>query len=132
MASSTIPFLAVYVFADGIQVALNGILKGCGRQAIVMPIVVFAYWIIGVPFAYYNSFEKHDGTTDCGGGDVTCGVRGLVFGMTVGTWVHFLLLFWVVGVAIRWDLEVVLAQERMALADRGHHGDNKDEGHKVR
>ncbi|OEU17942.1 mate-domain-containing protein, partial [Fragilariopsis cylindrus CCMP1102] len=51
--ASTIPYLSIYVLADGIQTGCNGIIKGCGRQKIVVPIVVFAYWIVGVPLAYY-------------------------------------------------------------------------------
>lgn len=34
----TIPLLAAYVFADGVQVAMNGIVKGLGRQWITVPI----------------------------------------------------------------------------------------------
>ena len=117
MAASTIPYLAFYVFADGIQVALNGVIKGCGRQAIVAPMVIFAYWIVGVPMAYYNSFEKYDGTTVCNAGDITCGVRGLVAAMTAGTWVHFLLCFWVVAFFIRWEEEARLAHERMSRSE---------------
>eukprot|EP00979_Chaetoceros_neogracilis_P012570 scaffold3357_cov268-Chaetoceros_neogracile.AAC.11 len=113
MAASTMPFLAVYVFADGVQVALNGIVKGCGRQSIVMPIVIFAYWVVGVPLAYYDSFERHSGTTFCEIGEYTCGVRGLVFAMTTATWIHFLLLLGVVIWAINWEEEVKLAQDRI-------------------
>merc|ERR1711865_1362312 len=51
--AATIPFLSIYVLADGVQTGLNGIIKGCGRQKIVVPIVVVAYWMIGVPLAYY-------------------------------------------------------------------------------
>ncbi len=112
----TIPFLAVYVFADGIQVALNGVIKGCGRQAIVAPIVIFAYWVVGVPLAWYNSFERHGGTSICDDADLTCGVRGLVSAMTLGTWVHFVLCFCVVAFAIRWNEEAKRAHDRMSRA----------------
>lgn len=112
IAASTMPFLAFYVFADGVQVALNGIIKGCGRQSVVAPIVIFAYWVVAVPLAYYNSFDKYGGTTTCHDSDITCGVRGLVSAMTVGTWTHFLLCFWVVIYLIRWDEEARKARER--------------------
>eukprot|EP00581_Thalassiosira_minuscula_P000227 CAMPEP_0183736738 /NCGR_PEP_ID=MMETSP0737-20130205/50102_1 /TAXON_ID=385413 /ORGANISM="Thalassiosira miniscula, Strain CCMP1093" /LENGTH=581 /DNA_ID=CAMNT_0025970823 /DNA_START=128 /DNA_END=1870 /DNA_ORIENTATION=+ len=89
--SATIPFLAVYVMADGLQTTLNGILKGCGMQAIAMPIVIVAYWCVGVPVAYYNSFVLNAGTSECE--DLNfCGTAGLVAGMTMGTWTHFILL----------------------------------------
>ncbi len=34
LASELIPMLAFYVFADGVQAALSGIVKGCGRQSL--------------------------------------------------------------------------------------------------
>ena len=77
-ASKTIPLLATYVFADGIQTALNGVVKGCGRQCIIVPIVVVAYWVIAVPLAYYLAFVVHDGQMECDG--YFCGDLGLVGG----------------------------------------------------
>lgn len=75
--SRTIPLLAAYVFADGVQVALNGIIKGCGRQCITMPIVLVAYWVVGLPIAYYFAFVSHQGLM-CD--ELFCGVVGLVTG----------------------------------------------------
>jgi MATE family multidrug resistance protein len=77
--SRTIPLLATYVFADGIQVALNGIIKGCGRQCITMPIVVIAYWVVAVPLAYYIAMIRHDGAMFCDD-SYFCGDVGLVAG----------------------------------------------------
>ena len=112
-ATSLMPLLAIYVVADGIQSSLNGIIKGCGRQCIVMPIVVFAYWIVGVPLAYYITFVQHDGTM-CDD-NYFCGVRGLVTGMTTGTIVHMLLLAIVVVFTTNWNVESNRAQERMKM-----------------
>jgi MATE family multidrug resistance protein len=77
--SRTIPLLAMYVFADGIQCALNGIIKGCGRQCITMPIVVVAYWVVAVPLAYYIAFVRHDGVMFCDD-SYFCGDVSLVAG----------------------------------------------------
>ena len=112
-ASSLMPLLAIYVVADGIQSSLNGIIKGCGRQCIIMPIVVFAYWIVGVPLAYYIAFIQHDGTM-CDD-SYFCGIRGLVTGMTTGTIVHMLLLAMVVICKTNWNVESKRAKERMEL-----------------
>jgi multidrug resistance protein, MATE family len=79
----TMSLLAVYVFADGIQAAFNGTIKGCGRQPVIMPVVVVAYWIVGVPLAYYIAFQKFDGVMCTS--SYFCGQVGLVTGMTVGT-----------------------------------------------
>lgn len=118
-ASSTIPLLSLYVVADGIQVALNGIIKGCGRQCITVPVVVLAYWCIGVPLAYYLAFVKNGGDSDCGTEttEVFCGDIALVAGMTTGTWVHMLMLVVVVACTTNWTREAHKARERVA-ADR--------------
>jgi MATE family multidrug resistance protein len=111
-ASRLIPLLSLYVFADGIQSALNGIIKGCGRQVVTMPIVVFAYWIVGLPLAYYLAFIRHDGVMLCED-SYFCGDVGLVTGMTVGTWVHMLLLGAVVVGTTNWEAEAKKANERV-------------------
>ncbi|KAL3904732.1 MAG: hypothetical protein SGARI_004789 [Bacillariaceae sp.] len=122
-ASRTIPMLALYVIADGLQVALNGIIKGCGRQCVTMPIVLVAYWIVGVPLAYYLAFVVHDGESSCGDNNEDgwlCGDVGLVAAMTTGTWVHMLLLAMVVIGTTDWKLEARKAKERVA-ADAAEH-----------
>jgi MATE family multidrug resistance protein len=111
--SRTIPLLATYVFADGIQVALNGIIKGCGRQLVTVPIVVVAYWIVGLPLAYYIAFVRHEREMFCED-SYFCGDTGLVAGMTTGTWVHMLLLAIVVRTTTNWELEAQKAKERVA------------------
>jgi MATE family multidrug resistance protein len=113
-ASRLIPLLSLYVLADGIQSALNGIIKGCGRQVVTMPIVVFAYWIVAVPLAYYLAFVRHDGVMLCED-SYFCGDIGLVTGMTVGTWVHMLLLGAVVVGTTNWEAEAKKAKERVGV-----------------
>ena len=116
--SHLIPILSLYVFADGIQSAFNGIIKGCGRQVMAMPIVIVAYWIVGVPFSYYLAFVRND--KNMYNDDFSTGVVGLVIGMTTGTWVHMLLLGIVVVFPIQWEEEALLAKERLSrrIADK--------------
>jgi len=109
-ASSTIPYLALYIFADGLQATYNGIIKGCGRQLVTIPIVFVAYWIVGVPLAYHNAFVAHSDQS-C----QHCGVIGLVDGLTVGTWVHFILMASLVIFTTNWSEEAKSAQQRMSL-----------------
>ena len=80
------------VLADGIQVSLNGVIKGCGRQFVVMPIVVVAYWIVGVPVAYYIAFVRHDGTMSCSS-SWCCGDVALVAGYVPSTSIFRSFLF---------------------------------------
>jgi MATE family multidrug resistance protein len=114
-ASRLIPLLSLYVLADGLQSALNEIIKGCGRQVVTMPIVVVSYWIVGVPLAYYLAFVRHDGKMLCED-SYFCGDVGLVTGMTVGTWVHMLLLGAVVIGTTNWEAEAKKAKERVGVA----------------
>lgn len=115
--SHVIPLLAIYVFADGIQSSFNGIIKGCGRQVITMPVVVVAYWVVGVPLAYYLAFVRTGGSMS--NPSFFSGVRGLVLGMTAGTWVHMILLGILVVGTINWDHEVLRAKARIR-AQHGH------------
>ena len=128
--ANTIPMLAFYVFADGVQTGFNAIIKGCGRQRIAVPIVVVAYWVIGVPLAYYFGLYRSGGDdTRCAhiasdgsydpneGGLLLCGDVGLIAGMTVGTWCHMLLLAVVVIGTTDWTKEAYKAKQRV-LADQ--------------
>jgi hypothetical protein len=92
------------VFADGLQAAFNGIIKGCGRQFIIMPIVVIAYWVVGLPLSYYFAFVQNEGMMECNNNSYFCGDVGLVAGYVL----HFLCRF---AFSCRWhfsDNESVL------------------------
>ena len=109
--SRTIPLLSLYVFADGIQCAFSGIIKGCGRQVVAWPVVLVSYWVVGLPLACYLAFIRHGGDMNCH----FCGVESLVLGMTTGTWTHMLLLGVVVLGATDWGKQAIKAQERLSL-----------------
>ena len=99
--SRTIPFLAFYVIADGMQCTLDGIIRGCGQQCITMPIVVFSYWLVALPLAYHSAFIVYDGEMFCedDNDDDTdgffswythpCGTAGLVAGYVLSICLSF-------------------------------------------
>lgn len=118
MTSLLIPLLSIYVVGDGFQVALNAIIKGCGRQCVVVPIVIAAYWCVSLPLAWHFTFVRSSGTTDCHDQSL-CGVVGLVSAMTIGTWVHFILLAIYCAFMIDWRLEANLATERLSFEREG-------------
>ena len=95
------------------QVALNAIIKGCGRQIVTVPIVVFSYWVVALPLAWSFAFVKSGGKTECYNDKSLCGVVGLVGAMTIGTWCHFSLLALYSMFMINWELETRLAKERL-------------------
>jgi len=110
-ASRLIPLLAIYVITDGTQAALNGVIKGCGQQALAMPIVLFAYWVVGIPMGYYIAFVIYNGYM-CNE-SYLCGIVGLVSGATLGTCIHCLLLGVVVVFRLDWEVETKRATARM-------------------
>ena len=84
------PVLVVYTVADGIQSSLTGVLKGLGKQAVAGPIVVFSYYVIGLPISVMLAFPL-------GGRGYNMDLMGLVIGTTVGTYTHMLLFALVVS-----------------------------------
>lgn len=115
-ARKTIPFLAIYVIADGLQVTLTGAIRGCGRQCTVVPVVLISYWMIGIPSSYIIAFR----------GDL--GTLGLVIGMTLGKWIHLSLLCLIFTLIIDWKKEAGYAQERSRISIESNECLRKDYG----
>jgi len=66
-------FMSAFVFFDGLQCVASGILRGVGKQKIGAIMNIVAFYVIGIPLAYYFCFFlKH-------------GVSGLLRGMFYGT-----------------------------------------------
>ncbi|CAK0872832.1 unnamed protein product, partial [Prorocentrum cordatum] len=42
---------ALYVLADGLAASIAGSLKGCGRHALLAPVIIVAYYAVGLPAA---------------------------------------------------------------------------------
>jgi MATE family multidrug resistance protein len=112
--SRLVPLLSLYIFADALACAFNGIIKGCGRQVVTMPVILIAYWVVGVPLAYYMAFVRHNGVLTCDDGSYFCGDVGLVLGMTTGTWLHMFLLGAVVLGCTNWEGQARKARERLS------------------
>ena len=118
-AAKVIPFLAFYVFADGLQAAFNGIIRGCGTQFYAMLIVVFAYWFVGVPLSYYFAFTVNDGKMEECNVEWICGIKGLVAGLTIGTWTHMILLALLCIFFTDFEVEAHKARKRIGLENGG-------------
>lgn len=71
-AASFLWLAAAFQFVDGLQVTANGALRGIKDTRVPMLITVAAYWMFGMPVAYYLAF----GTT--------LGASGLWWGLTAG------------------------------------------------
>lgn len=99
--------LAVYTAFDGVLCVASGLIKACGRQWVAGPVVILAYYVIGIPFACALSF---------GAG---MGAMGLAVGATVGTMIHSVIICVIVA-RTDWRGEVRRAAERL---DRGGEDD---------
>ena len=116
--AKTIPYLALYVFADGMQITFNGVIKGCGRQCVVMPMVLFSYWMVGVPLSYMLAFQLdavHNFVPFIFSMQDQDGIIGLTTGMAIGSWTLFSLVGLSVCCFTDWKKEVVNAQLRMGI-----------------
>ena len=108
--------LAVYTAFDGALCVASGAIKACGKQWVAGPVVLFAYYVVGIPLAYYLAFTK--GT----------GAMGLAIGATVGTVIHAAIIIVAVW-RTDWPREARRAAERVgAKGDDGARDDAaKDE-----
>lgn len=116
--ANILPLLTIYVVADGVQGALTGILKGLGQQRYGAPIVIFSYYVVGLPLSVALGFNWDPRSLSDG-----LGIWGLCVGTTVGTLMHAL-LYAVVVSRTRWPEEAEgvarrIAEERAAAKQRG-------------
>jgi len=105
--------LAVYTAFDGALCVATGAVKACGKQWVAGPVVLFAYYVVGIPLAYYLAFTRRQGA------------MGLAIGATVGTMIHAAIIIAVVR-RTDWPLEARRAAERVG-AGEGRSKDAKDE-----
>ena len=107
--------LAVYTAFDGALCVASGAIKACGKQWIAGPVVLFAYYVVGIPLAYYLAFTRGQGA------------MGLAIGATVGTVLHAVIIIAAVW-RTDWPREARRAAERVgAKGDDGGEESASDE-----
>lgn len=72
LAKESLVFLSIFCFFDAIQGVISGILRGAGKQVIGAISNICAFYIIGLPLAYYFCFHT------------PFGVNGLMLGISGG------------------------------------------------
>ena len=73
VAQAAIPLMAIaaaFAIFDGIQVVMNGALRGAGDVRVPFLLNISTYWLIGLPVAVGSAFA------------LDLGVRGLWYGFT--------------------------------------------------
>lgn len=81
LAAKLLVLAGVFQFADGIQVASNGALRGLKDTRVPMAITLFAYWAVGMPVGWWLSFHRG------------LGARGMWMGLIAGLSVAAVMLF---------------------------------------
>ena len=109
-----LPYNAVFVWADGMQMALTGAITGAGVQERTSPLLFVAYWLLGLPLGCMWAFAWP-----------SIGLLGIWLGMLLAVYVHmaaFLLICFgqpYLSCAIEWQAATRHAEERVATdADR--------------
>eukprot|EP00928_Gymnodinium_smaydae_P061579 TRINITY_DN45623_c0_g1_i1.p1 TRINITY_DN45623_c0_g1~~TRINITY_DN45623_c0_g1_i1.p1 ORF type:complete len:485 (+),score=41.45 TRINITY_DN45623_c0_g1_i1:128-1456(+) len=97
------PLTLAFSFVDGHQAALTGILTGAGKQMVAAPIILFCYWILGVPLGICLAFGIFGGPP--------WGLEGLWTGMVVAVLCHCC-AFYVCVRRLDWEQVAAEAQER--------------------
>jgi MATE family multidrug resistance protein len=72
MIVASLAVLSVSVLFDGVQAVMMGALRGAGDVVVPTAVHLFAFWMVGLPAAWYFGLEAG------------CGVPGLFFGMVAG------------------------------------------------
>ena len=72
LAEGSLTFLSVFCFFDAIQGVISGILRGTGKQLTGAAANIIAFYIIGLPLAYYLCFKT------------SFGINGLMLGLSGG------------------------------------------------
>lgn len=81
MAAPLLIIAGMFQLFDGTQVVGLGVLRGMGDVNIPTFITFFAYWVVGLPIAYYLGIE------------LQIGVKGIWYGLTLGLLTSSVLLF---------------------------------------
>jgi MATE family multidrug resistance protein len=81
IAAQLLIIAAFFQLFDGAQVVGLGILRGMGDVNVPTVITFLAYWVLGIPVAYYLGLKQH------------LGAAGVWYGLVLGLMVASLLLF---------------------------------------
>jgi hypothetical protein len=72
LAKGSLTFLSAFCFVDAIQGVISGILRGAGKQAVGAIFNIIAFYVIGLPLAYFFCFKT------------SFGINGLMLGLAFG------------------------------------------------
>lgn len=82
--------IALFQFFDNLQIIFTGILRGLGEVKLPFFIMLFSYWIIGIPFGSYLTFK------------LNWGLEGLWVGLAISLFIVSVLLFLTIRMRVKY------------------------------
>eukprot|EP00977_Amphora_coffeiformis_P017867 scaffold5999_cov149-Amphora_coffeaeformis.AAC.4 len=105
LVAELLPISCIFMLADSIQSTAGGVLRGLGRQHLVLGLNMIGFWLLAVPAGALLTFWA----------DI--GVKGLWWGMVVGIFSSAFLSYFLVRFRIDWDAESLKAHKRISLSE---------------
>jgi len=106
LVQTTAHVAALYMFADGIQAACTGVLKGSGKQTVAYVATLVSYFGVGLPLSILFAFRFE------------WDILGLCLGLAAGCYCYLLTTTALVA-SLNWDTEVERARVRR-LGEQQH------------
>jgi len=103
LVSQLIPLMCVFMMGDAIQATTCGILRGLGRQRLVLWLNLLAFWVIGVPTGAILAFN------------INLGTHGLWWGLVTGINASCIIGILLLRFNIDWNAESKKAMERLSI-----------------
>mmetsp|Transcript_40577 Transcript_40577/g.85174 ORF Transcript_40577/g.85174 Transcript_40577/m.85174 type:complete len:525 (+) Transcript_40577:125-1699(+) len=101
LVSQLIPIACVFMIGDAIQATTGGVLRGAGRQKLVLWLNILGFWMLAVPIGATLTFV------------VGLGVVGLWWGMVIGIYLASIIGLWFLR-HIDWDNESKKSMRRLS------------------
>lgn len=101
LVSQLIPISCIFMMGDAVLATTGGVLRGLGRQKIVLWLNILAFWIIAVPIGAILTFVAE------------LGVYGLWWGMVIGIYTVSMIGIWYLR-RVRWEHEAKKALKRLS------------------
>ena len=102
MVAELIPISCIFMMGDAIQATVGGVLRGLGRQKLVLWLNVLGFWIFAVPIGAIMTFVAG------------YGVYGLWWGMVIGIYASSAVGLWFLRVRVDWQKETLKAIKRLS------------------
>lgn len=102
LVAKLIPISCIFMMGDAITATNAGVLRGLGRQKLVLVLGILGFWVFQVPVGAILTFVAD------------LGVSGLWWGMICGVYVAAVIGLWILKVRIDWVDETIKAVKRLS------------------